>query len=97
MHRILIVPDAIQELRQMPVFYRRVVEQAIEKFLRYEPMRETKNRKCLRSVVPGFEFDPPLWELRVGDWRVFYDVMETHVTIRAVREKPPSKRTEEIL
>ncbi len=42
---------------------------------------------------------PPIWELRVGDWRVFYDVEEKagKVFVRAVRHKPPHKTTEEIL
>ena len=40
-----------------------------------------------------------IWELRVGGYRVFYDVDEDQkeVYVRAVREKPPDKRTEEIL
>ena len=43
--------------------------------------------------------NPPIWELRVGAYRVFYDVDEdlNVVYVRAVREKPPDKRTEDIL
>jgi len=41
----------------------------------------------------------PIWELRLGEYRVFYDVDEakSSVTIRAIRHKPPHKRTEEVL
>jgi len=91
------VPDAQDELDEIPTFYRRQVEQAIKKQLRHEPTKMTKNRKCLRSVVAGFEYEPPLWELRIGEWRVFYDVEEDHVIIRALREKPPARKTEDIL
>jgi mRNA-degrading endonuclease RelE of RelBE toxin-antitoxin system len=46
-----------------------------------------------------FAFDAPLWELRVGDFRVFYDVDEKTPTVyvRAVRDKPPHATSEEIL
>ena len=38
-------------------------------------------------------------ELRVGAYRVFYDVDddENKVYVRAVRKKPPYKRTEDIV
>ena len=41
---------------------------AIKVQLRYEPLRETRNRKQLRPnpLAP--------WELRVGSLRVFYEV-----------------------
>lgn len=97
MYFVTIVPDALNELRDVPAFYRRQLEAVIRKQLREEPIRTSKNRKCLRSAVAGFEYEPPLWELRVGLWRIFYDVEETVVTIRAIRKKPPTKRTEEIL
>ena len=46
----------------------------------------------------GF-FPPTVWELRIGEFRVFYDVNEETalVTVRAIRQKPPHKTTEEIL
>lgn len=41
----------------------------------------------------------PVWELRVDEYRVFYDVDEADQTvkIRVVRHKPAHKTTEEIL
>ena len=40
-----------------------------------------------------------LAELRVGEYRVFYDVDDTErlVTVRTIRRKPPHATTEEIL
>ena len=41
----------------------------------------------------------PVWELRIGEYRVFYDVDEqlSLVMVRAIRHKPPHKTMEEIL
>jgi len=41
----------------------------------------------------------PVWELRINEYRVFYDVDDAakQVVVRAVRRKPPHKTTEEIL
>jgi mRNA-degrading endonuclease RelE of RelBE toxin-antitoxin system len=43
--------------------------------------------------------EEPMWELRIGKYRVFYDVNEEEqcVVIRAVREKPPHQTTEDVL
>jgi mRNA-degrading endonuclease RelE of RelBE toxin-antitoxin system len=50
-------------------------------------------------LVPPWEHVEPVWELRIGEYRVFYDVNEEDLTvaIRAIRHKPPHKTTEEIL
>ncbi len=71
----------------------------IDKQLLHEPTRQTRNRKILVSLIPPWEHVPPVWELRIGEYRVFYDVDEetSTVTIRAVRYKPPHMTTEEIL
>ena len=52
----------------------------------------------LTGLQPDFEHDPPVWELRVGQYRVYYDVSEElkAVVVRAVREKPPHTITEQI-
>ena len=71
----------------------------IEVQLTHEPSRETRNRKILVGLVPPWEHVPPVWELRIGGYRVFYDIDEKAklVMVRAVRHKPPHKTTEEIL
>jgi len=77
---------------------KRVID-AIEKQLTYEPMRGTRNRKLLRGLIPPWQHVEPVWELRITQYRVFYDVNVATgtVTIRAVRRKPPHKTTEDIL
>ena len=68
----------------------------IERQLTYEPMRETRNRKMLRGLIPPWQHVEPVWELRIAQYRVFYDVDEAsgEVTIRALRRKPPHKTTD---
>jgi mRNA-degrading endonuclease RelE of RelBE toxin-antitoxin system len=63
------------------------------------PTQETRNRKMLVGLKPPWEHEEPIWELRVGKHRVFYDVDEDEkkVMVRAVRAKPPHKTTEDIL
>jgi mRNA-degrading endonuclease RelE of RelBE toxin-antitoxin system len=71
----------------------------IEVQLRHEPTRPSRNPKPLAGLVPPWEHVEPVWELRIGEYRVFYDVDEGEhtVIVRAVRHKPSEKRTEEIL
>lgn len=71
----------------------------IEAQLRDQPTRVARNRKPLPGLVPPWDHVPPIWELRVGDLRVFYDVDEPAliVIVRAIRRKPPHRTTGEIL
>jgi mRNA-degrading endonuclease RelE of RelBE toxin-antitoxin system len=90
---------ALEDLAGVRPFDRRRILAAIETRLGHMPTSESRNRKQLRSLVPPFEAVPPIWELRVGDYRVFYDVDEDvrRVYVRAIRRKPPYRRTEGIL
>jgi hypothetical protein len=64
----------------------------------HQPTLESRNRKMLAEAAPSFECEPPIWELRVGDFRVFYDdESAAAVYVRAIREKPPRATTQEIL
>jgi mRNA-degrading endonuclease RelE of RelBE toxin-antitoxin system len=71
----------------------------IEEQLRDQPTRETRNRKMLPGLKPPWDAVSPVWELRVGEYGVFYDVddAERRVAVRAIRRKPPHATTEEIL
>jgi mRNA-degrading endonuclease RelE of RelBE toxin-antitoxin system len=93
------MPSALAELKAIKVFYRRQIALAIEQQLPNQPLVETRNRKVLDDPPASFAYEPPLWELRVGNFPVFYDVDEAGqvVFIRAVREKPPHAATEEVL
>jgi mRNA-degrading endonuclease RelE of RelBE toxin-antitoxin system len=87
------------DLANLRAYERKNVLDAIDKQLLHEPTRQTKNRKFLVGLIPPWEHVPPVWELRIGAYRVFYDVDEetSTVTVRAVRYKPSHKTTEEIL
>ncbi len=91
--------DVEADLRTLKVYHRRRVLDAIESQLRREPRAPTRNRKILVNLIPPWNAEPPIWELRVGDYRVFYDVSdkETVVYVRAVRKKPPGRTTGEIV
>jgi mRNA-degrading endonuclease RelE of RelBE toxin-antitoxin system len=67
--------------------------------LSHQPTLATRNRKRLETAVPDFEHAPPIWELRVGDYRVFYDVDGANevVLVRAVRRKQQGQTTEDII
>ena len=94
-----IMPSALKELQAIKIFYRREIAQAIDEQLHHQATTPTRHRKILQVTDASFAIDPPLWELRIGDFRVFYDVAEQSQTVyvRAIREKPPHAMTEEVL
>jgi len=67
--------------------------------LTHEPTVKTRNRKQLVNLIPPFDAIRPVWELRIREYRVFYDVSEEEkvVYVRAVRRKPAHRSTKEIL
>jgi len=87
-----------KSLPQLSFVVRQILEH-IEAQLTHQPTQQTRNKKILVGLIPPWEYVEPVWELRVGEYRVFYDVDEdaSIVTIRAIRHKPPHKTTEEIL
>ena len=96
----IVVSAGVQEdVKRLRAYDRQAVLDAIETQLTHAPNVATKNRTLLRNLVPPFEAIPPIWQLRVGVFRVFYDVQEAEqrVYIRAIRRKPPHRHTEEIL
>jgi len=86
-------------MSRIPAFYRTQIMEAIESQLVYIPSSVSRNKKLLVNLNPPWHAEPPIWELRVGRYRVFYDVSEESkiVFVRAVRLKPQDSRTEEIL
>lgn len=71
---VQIVPSALQELQALKRFLRRRIVDSIDEQLQHQPTTSTRHRKVLQVTDASFAFEPPLWELRVGDFRVFYDV-----------------------
>jgi mRNA-degrading endonuclease RelE of RelBE toxin-antitoxin system len=59
----------------------------------------SRRRDPGHPAVPDFEHVPPIWELRIGDYRAFYDVDEAArtVSVRAIRRKGPGQTTGEII
>ena len=99
MYIISYAESVAEDLVEIRAFERKQLLDQIDRQLSHEPTRETRNRKILRGLTPPWEHIKPVWELRVNEYRVFYDVDEAanQVVVRAVRRKPPHKTTEEIL
>jgi mRNA-degrading endonuclease RelE of RelBE toxin-antitoxin system len=87
------------DLAALRAFDRKEILDHIEGQLTHQPTQETRHKKVLVGLVPPWEHEEPVWELRVGEFRIFYDVDvgAARVIVRAVRHKPPHKTTEEIL
>jgi mRNA-degrading endonuclease RelE of RelBE toxin-antitoxin system len=73
--------------------------EAMERLLTVEPLTPTRNRKPLRPLRAPWSTMPPVWELRVDQYRIFYDAVpeDRRVFVRAIRRKPPHRTTEDIL
>ena len=98
-YEIVVHELAIEELESLRAFDQRRIVAEIREQLGDQPGVPTRRRKCLIDLTPSFEHELPVWELRVGAFRVFYDVAEEErqVHIRAVRRKEPRQQTEEIV
>ncbi|MEN8219624.1 MAG: type II toxin-antitoxin system RelE/ParE family toxin [Pseudomonadota bacterium] len=70
--------NAKVDLSFFTAFERKIIVTRLKEQLLYEPLKETKNRKKLR--------DNPIasYELRIGRYRVFYDVVGDTITINIV-------------
>ncbi|MCX5867866.1 MAG: type II toxin-antitoxin system RelE/ParE family toxin [Proteobacteria bacterium] len=88
-----------KDLEKLPVFYQNIIMDKIKENLSYEPSIPSKNRKILINLIPPWDAVPPIWELRVGNYRVFYDVSESEKTVyvRSILKKSGGKTTEDIL
>jgi mRNA interferase RelE/StbE len=86
-YRILLAPEAIQDVKRLPARDRGLVMDAIEEHLRRQPTRVSKSRiKRLRGLAK------PQYRLRVGDIRIFCDVFKDEVRILAIIWKPEAER-----
>ena len=99
MYAIRFAAGVVVDLKRLPAGARKRILDDIERKLSHEPGKPTKHIKQLRSLVPPFEAVPPIWQLRIGSYRVFYDVDEVdrQVFVRAVRRKPAHRTTEDTL
>lgn len=67
--------DVLEELRHLRKRDSTTIFDEIERQLTYQPDVETRNRKPLRAHPLGE------WELRVGKFRVFYDIDAGNKTV----------------
>ena len=82
-YEIILAPEAVNDLNRLSARDRSTVRDGILKHLRYEPTRTSKSRiKRLRGVKR------PQYRLRVGEIRVFYDVIDREVQALAIAPKP---------
>jgi len=90
--------DVEDDLRKIRIYYRNQILDAIEERLAHEPGTRTRNRKLLENLIPPWQTVAPIWELRIGEYRVVYDISPTEsgVYVRAVRRKPLGTKTEDI-
>ncbi len=84
-----------------------IVDSVVDQ-LTHQAESPSRRKKIIRpeEYLP-FEHLEAVWQLRVGEFRIYYDVsppepeeadkFEGVVRIRAVRHKPPHKTTKEIL
>ena len=80
--KIVLAPEAIEDLGALKASVRAVVRAALETHLRHEPTKVSRSRiKRLRGVRR------PQYRLRVDGVRVFYDVSGTVVEILAIVAK----------
>jgi len=99
MYTIKYAEGVANDLANLRAYPRTQILDRIEVQLTHQPTQQTRNKKILVGLIPPWQHIEPIWELRVGEYRVFYDVDEeaSTVTVRAIRHKPPHKTTEEIL
>jgi mRNA-degrading endonuclease RelE of RelBE toxin-antitoxin system len=85
-YEIIFAPEAEEELLALRANERSEVLDAIETHLRFEPEKVSKSRI---KRLEGIEW--PQYRLRIGDIRVFYDVVDLDegivVEVLAIRAK----------
>jgi mRNA-degrading endonuclease RelE of RelBE toxin-antitoxin system len=98
MYEIRFAEGAVADLEELPANRRGSVVDAIERHLSSAAAIPSRSRKELQGLIPPWDQVRPVWQLRVGEYRVFYDVDRDHrlVIIQAIRRKG-GKTTGEIL
>lgn len=79
---IVLAPEAARTMKALPAFHRATIRDALETHLRHEPAKTSKSRiKRLRGL------SQPQFRLRVGEFRVFYDISGQKVQVLAIVSK----------
>jgi mRNA-degrading endonuclease RelE of RelBE toxin-antitoxin system len=81
-HAVVLAPEAVRQLKALRARAFAEVRDALEQHLRHEPSKVSKSRiKRLRGL------SQPQFRLRVGDYRVYYDVRARTVEVLAIITK----------
>ncbi len=87
MFRIVVRPKAVTQIRGLRRIEAAAILDALETYPRHEPERVSGSRiKRLRGDQDA------TYRLRVGEYRVFYDVAERQVIVTAVLHKGETAR-----
>jgi mRNA interferase RelE/StbE len=79
---IVLAREAVEDLKRLKAAVRGSVKEAMEAHLRHEPEKTSRSRiKRLRGL------SRPQYRLRIGDVRVFYDVVDGVVEVLAIVSK----------
>jgi mRNA-degrading endonuclease RelE of RelBE toxin-antitoxin system len=63
--------DVVNDLMNLRAFHRKQLLDRIEEQLTHQPTQGTRNKKILTGLITPWEYEEPVWELRVGEYRVF--------------------------
>jgi mRNA-degrading endonuclease RelE of RelBE toxin-antitoxin system len=81
-YEIVLAPEAVEDIASLKANVRATVRAAMETHLRHEPTKTSRSRiKRLRGT------ERPQYRLRVGEVRVFYDVLNDAVEVLAIVDK----------
>src|SRR5690242_12544339 len=79
---IVLAAEAVDDLKRLRAAARTEIRAALETHLRHQPEKLSRSRiKRLRGLRQ------PQYRLRVGDIRIFYDVLGTTVEVLAIVSK----------
>jgi len=79
--------EAEREIKAIPATEARMILQEIQARLSTDPFKQSKTR--IKRLVG---FTPPLYRLRVGDYRTYYRILIHQVVILTVLHKNASER-----
>jgi len=83
MRAVAFTPDAVRQFKGLPRAARPLIKEAIRKHLIVaDPAETTRNKFRLRRASVHADF-----ELRAGDWRVFYRLVASRAIVTLIGEK----------
>ena len=76
-----------QDLAGLRAFERARILDEIEEQLTEQPTQETRNKKLLPGLKPPWDQELPVWELRVGEYRVIYLIRNKEVLVMLIAHR----------